>query len=1003
MRGVRLIIKKDGFSLVEALLASSVLALAVTAMVGSLIYGQDSTQQSGEHARALFLAEEELEAVTNIRDDIYNELKYNQSSVIPSSSVWIFGGEGTEEIIGNFKRLITIGDVCRNSAGSITSCPASTTDPHLKQITASVSWPRGNGIRTVTSTRFLTNWESRTWTQTDWSGGAGQSTWINATRYQSDDTDIDYLTPGEIKLSPGAEAWLLAGGSTFTDSSDSDFNGGSFTSTTVEGSGADANIVLTQQSQWAADTASQSATTQDLNDLFCLSGSDCWAVGGSGVILHYNGISWSLFQDIGSTNLFGVYMTSTTDGWAVGASGQFYRYNGASWSLFQDIGATTINDVWIVSPTDGWAAANAGEIYHWNGTTWSLHTDLGGQDVHDIELVSPTDGWAVGGSGQIYRWNGSVWSLFIDIGSPILRGITMLSLTDGWIVGNSGTILHWNGSAWSSTLSPITENIFDVSHISANDIWAVGASGKIIHWGGLVWSEIFDAGTFIFQSIVMINANNGWTVGGGGRIYKYGPSYDTSGTFFSRIFDSGNTTTTWNIISWTENLPTGSDMVLATRTGNTPVPDGTWSAFTANQTDPTGSPISAPNARYIQYRVTFTRGASPTETPRLEDVTILYNAQTSQNLRDLASISASDIWAVGNSGEILHYNGTDWLFFTNVGTTLNGIYALASNDIWAVGNLGNIYHYNGTSWSLFQSVAGQLNDVAMISPTQGWAVGASNQIYEFNGTTWSMIFDGGAPDIFDIKMVSSTDGWAVGASGGFYRYDGATWSLFVDVGAMDINGLYMVSAADGWAVAGNGEIYRWNGTSWSLYTDIGSNALYDVNLSSPTDGWAVGENGSLYKWDGVSWTNQTSPTNRLLYSVIMISNTNGWAVGNAGVILHFVKGGVYELQGLLTSSAFNTTTSSKIQVIEWSETLPLCSPSCSVRLRVRAANDSGGVPGVWTDWYGLNGTSTYFTYAPGNLIPTELNGYQWIQYQVELLGDGANTPVVQNIKINYKY
>ena len=105
--------------------------------------------------------------------------------------------------------------------------------------------------------------------------------------------------------------------------------------------------------------------------------------------------------------------------------------------------------------------------------------------------------------------------------------------------------------------------------------------------------------------------------------------------------------------------------------------------------------------------------------------------------------------------------------------------------------------------------------------------------------------------------------------------------------------------------------------------------------------------------------------------------------------------------GQLISSAYNTQNTGSIQTVHWDEVIPSCSPTCTVKLQLRAAPDSGGSPGSWTNWFGSEGSTTYFTNSDGEIVPTELNGYQWIQYQVFLEGDGIETPSVQKIYINY--
>lgn len=57
-----------GVSLVEGILAAGLLGILVMALVGLFIYGQESTRIAGDRARAVFLAEEGIEAFRNIRD-----------------------------------------------------------------------------------------------------------------------------------------------------------------------------------------------------------------------------------------------------------------------------------------------------------------------------------------------------------------------------------------------------------------------------------------------------------------------------------------------------------------------------------------------------------------------------------------------------------------------------------------------------------------------------------------------------------------------------------------------------------------------------------------------------------------------------------------------------------------------------------------------------------------------------------------------------------------------
>jgi hypothetical protein len=93
--------------------------------------------------------------------------------------------------------------------------------------------------------------------------------------------------------------------------------------------------------------------------------------------------------------------------------------------------------------------------------------------------------------------------------------------------------------------------------------------------------------------------------------------YPTSGTFLSRIFDGGGTTN-WGPLWWDGYTPPGTTLTLSVRRGNTPVPDGTWSAFT---TVPTSGNAISGSSRYLQYRAVLTTN-NPNETPYLWEVAI---------------------------------------------------------------------------------------------------------------------------------------------------------------------------------------------------------------------------------------------------------------------------------------------------------------------------------------------------------------------------------------------
>src|ERR1041384_6828468 len=85
-------VTQGGFSPVEVLLAATIFGMLVTAIVGAVIYGRNSTDGAGNRSRASLLAEEGLEAVRNIRDASYANLTDGTYGIAQSANQWALSG-----------------------------------------------------------------------------------------------------------------------------------------------------------------------------------------------------------------------------------------------------------------------------------------------------------------------------------------------------------------------------------------------------------------------------------------------------------------------------------------------------------------------------------------------------------------------------------------------------------------------------------------------------------------------------------------------------------------------------------------------------------------------------------------------------------------------------------------------------------------------------------------------------------------------------------------------
>src|SRR5688572_241324 len=98
-----------GFLSLEVMLASVVFGFLTVAVVGAIIYGQQSTVRAGDYDRASALAEEGVEAVRNIRDAAFANLTNGTHGLAQSGGQWVLSG--SSDANGIFTRQITIGAV----------------------------------------------------------------------------------------------------------------------------------------------------------------------------------------------------------------------------------------------------------------------------------------------------------------------------------------------------------------------------------------------------------------------------------------------------------------------------------------------------------------------------------------------------------------------------------------------------------------------------------------------------------------------------------------------------------------------------------------------------------------------------------------------------------------------------------------------------------------------------------------------------------------------------
>ncbi len=547
------------------------------------------------------------------------------------------------------------------------------------------------------------------------------------------------------------------------------------------------SLVIAEEWEWQ----SPMPTENNLQGVWGISGSDVFAVGDSGSILHYDGSKWMAMSSGATTNLQGVWGTSGSDVFAVGEYGTILHYDGSTWSAMSSGTTQHIFGLCGISSNNVFAVGYTGTILHYDGASWSTMSSGTAQHLYGVWGSSGSDVFAVGHTGTILHYDGASWSAMSSGTTQILYDVSGISGSDVFIAGYNGTILHYDGSSWNSMSSNTAQNLTGVWGDTGNDVFAVGFSGTIFHYDGSSWSAMSSGTTKILRGVWGTSGGDVFAVGENCTIPHF------NGSSWS-IMNNGTTQHLYGI--WGSS---DSDVFAMGYNGTILHYDGAdWNTMSSG---------------------------------------------TAQILRGVWGSSSSDVFAVGYSGTILHFNGTNWSAMSS-GTTqdLRDVWGSSGSDVFSVGYSGTILHFNGTNWSAMSSSTAQnLQSVWGSSGSDVFAVGLSGTILHYDGSSWSTMSSGTAENFNSVWGSSGSDVFALEHSGMIRHYDGSSWNAMSSGTTEGLNGVWGNSGSDVFAVGTNGAILYFDGTSWNAMSSGTTQQLYGVWGNSGNDVFSVGVGGTI--------------------------------------------------------------------------------------------------------------------------------------------------------------
>lgn len=463
---------------------------------------------------------------------------------------------------------------------------------------------------------------------------------------------------------------------------------------------------------------------------------------------------------------------------------------------------------------------------------------------------------ALGMDHPVYRFDGENWSL--QTPPPDESGLVALwgsSPRNLFAVGVNNLAMHFDGSAWNQLDPGFVGDFTDMWGLSPNELlvsMAEPAGGRVLHMVGSTWSELTGSFMTVPRTVWASGLRNVLTAGDQG----FAARHDGQG---------------WNIVhpasdsfAWLDSWGTAT------------------TAFFVGE-----------NGHVAKYAASvFVEGASP----------------TGEALRSVCGFSVGDVWAVGDAGTIVHYDGTSWSLVES-GTT-SPLYAIAGfqGGAIALGDHGTVLVFDGTNWSLvLDGRAVVYHDMIGFSTNDVFAVGrqggSNGFIRHFDGREWILPGD----ELMSVWGFAPDDVFAAGRLGAVHHYDGASWNL-IDSGTFSnlsgVGGAESEEARRVYIVGQRATIRVWSGSTFSpmLPPPNYFDDLRDVWAAAPDNVFAVGPTGAILRFKGplnaIAWTTEETGLAAAGFNAITGRSADDVvAVSTDGHIFHYDGSAWHEQPG----------------------------------------------------------------------------------------------------------
>lgn len=316
---------------------------------------------------------------------------------------------------------------------------------------------------------------------------------------------------------------------------------------------------------------------------------------------------------------------------------------------------------------------------------------------------------------------------------------------------------------------------------------------------------------------------------------------------------------------------------------------------------------------------------------------------TRVNVTSISGSGPNDVWAVGSSRTILHYDGSAWekteiVAETSGPVTMRAVWLGGADDVWIADGLfvrhSTGWKGNATEWTSWMGAAGDSSGLPMAITGSGGRVFVGRQVERMPNAAAIVTCMGFDPlglvdeedldtEIFDVtdigKNATATGAWSIAMTGPdeawvtklasprvarVHRVNvdggddvGASWVVeeHDSHSTRDILGVWGDERAV-WLVGEGGTVRRITREQvptrvFEIVASPAISTLRGIHGFGADDIWAVGDDATVLHWNGDVWSRLTTTFDtakeKPRFISVWGSGPNDVWIGGDGVMLHF--------------------------------------------------------------------------------------------------------------------